>query len=101
MRKWLVRGGIALALLILILGVVGWYVARRFEPYIREQAIAYLEGKFGTGVELRSLKVSVRFLSPWKPKAARLLLTGDGLKLPVKGRENLPPVSNSLAAFGF
>jgi hypothetical protein len=98
MRKWLVRGGIALALLVLILGAAGWYVARRFEPYIREQAIAYLEGKFGTGVELRSLKVSVRFLSPWKPKAARLLLTGDGLKLPVKGRENFPPL---FAADGF
>jgi hypothetical protein len=95
MRKWLLRGAIALTLLLLILGAAGWYAARRFEPYIREQAIAYLEGRFGTGVELKSLKVSVRFLSPWKPKAARLVVSGDGLKLPVRGRVDLLPLIES------
>lgn len=92
MRKWLLRGAIALALLVLIAAIAGWRVAKRFEPYIREQAISYLEEKFGTGVELRSLKVSVRFLSPWEPKAARLLISGDGLKLPFRGRADLPPL---------
>lgn len=92
MRKWLLRGAIALALLILVAAVAGWRVAKRFEPFIREQAIAYLEDRFGTGVELRSLKVSVRFLSPWKPRAARLVIRGDGVKLPFRGRSDLPPL---------
>src|SRR5215208_1412254 len=92
MRKWLVRGAIALVVLVLILAFAGWRASKRFEPYIREQAIAYLERRFGTGVELRSLKVSVRFLSPWKPKAARLVISGDGLKLPFRGRDDLAPL---------
>lgn len=92
MRKWLVRCAIALALLVLILGIAGWQAARRFEPYIREQAVSYLEGRFGTGVELGSLKVSVRFLSAWRPKKARLVMSGAQLKLPARDRPDLPPL---------
>jgi hypothetical protein len=63
------------------LAVAGWMVARRFEPFVREQAIAYLQDRFGSNVELRSLHVSVAFLSPWHPRKARLRVWGDGLKI--------------------
>src|SRR4051794_461657 len=82
MRKWLIRGSIALAVIVAALAFAGWRAAKRFEPYIREQAISYLQSRFGTGVELAGLHVSVRFLSPWKPKAARLVISGEGLRLP-------------------
>src|SRR4051794_18285906 len=91
MRKWVVRGAIALGLVVLLTGIAGWVVSRRFQPYVREQAIQYLEGRFGTGVELGSLHVSVRFLS-WHPRAARLRVSGEGLKLPSPGRPDLPPL---------
>jgi hypothetical protein len=92
MRKWLLRGAIALVILIAILAGAGWYAAQRFEPYIREQAVSYLENRFGTGVELGSLHVSVRYLSPWKWRSSRLVLSGESLKLPNKGRAGLPPL---------
>jgi hypothetical protein len=92
MRKWLVRGGIALAVILILLGAAGWYAARHFEPYIREQAVSYLEGRFGPGVELKDLHVSVRFWSPWKPMTARLVLSGESLRLPMPHRPDLPPL---------
>src|SRR5215469_3250586 len=83
MRKWLIGGGIALALLLAALGTAGWIASRRFEPYIREQALAYLQSRFGDGVELGALHVQVAFLSPWHPRAAHVRISGEGLKLPL------------------
>ena len=34
MRKWILRGAAALAVLLLGLGVAGWYLARRVEPFV-------------------------------------------------------------------
>jgi hypothetical protein len=83
MRKWLIGGGIALAVLLAAVGVAGWMASRRFEPYIREQALAYLESRFGKGVDLGALHVQVAFLSPWHPRAARLRVSGESLKVPL------------------
>src|SRR5215475_2126712 len=82
MKKWLIGGGILLAILLAALGTAGWIAAHRFEPYIRAQALEYLRSRFGDGVALRSLHVQVAFLSPWHPRAARLRISGDGLKVP-------------------
>jgi hypothetical protein len=82
MRKWLIGGGIAFAVLLAALGTAGWMTARRFEPYVREQALAYLESRFGPGVELANVHVRVAFLSPWRWRASRLRISGDGLKVP-------------------
>jgi hypothetical protein len=83
MRKWLIGGGIAVAVVLAAVGTAGWMAARRFEPYIRAQAIQYLESRFGDGVQLGALHVRVAFLSPWHPRAARLRISGEGLKLPL------------------
>jgi hypothetical protein len=82
MKKWLIGASCVLALVLAGLAVAGWMAARRFEPFVRRQAIAYLQDRFGSAVELRSLHVSVAFLSPWRPKTARLQVWGDGLKIP-------------------
>jgi hypothetical protein len=92
MRKWAVRGAIALALVVLVLATAGWIAARRFQPYVREQSVQYLESRFGTGVELGSLHVAVSFLSPWHPRTAKLRVSGDHLKLPYRDRPDLPPL---------
>src|SRR5437764_10115962 len=91
MRKWILRSALALGLVVLAAGIAGWRASKRFEPYVREQTVSYLESRFGTGVELGSLHVSVRFLS-WHPRAARLHVSGTGLKLPNRGRPDLPPL---------
>lgn len=81
MRKWLVAALCAVALLLGGLAAAGWVVGRRFEPFVQQQAIMYLQGRFGTGVEVRDLHVSVAFLSPWHPRTARLRVWGEGLKI--------------------
>jgi len=50
MRKWIVRGAIALGLVVLAAGIAGWRASKRFEPFVREQVVSYLENRFGTGV---------------------------------------------------
>jgi len=91
-RKWILRGAAALAVLLLGLGVAGWYLARRVEPFVREQAIRYLETRFGTGVELGSLRVSVSLVSPLQLRAAVLRVNGERLVLPFRGNPDLPPL---------
>src|SRR5215471_1177816 len=72
-------------------------LAKRFEPYIREQAVLYLRRRFDSEVELAALRVRMPQTS-----TIRLLLTrgrgavarveGDGLLLRHKGRRDVPPM---------
>src|SRR5262249_46586632 len=72
-------------------------LAKRFEPYIREQAILYLQRRFDSEVELATLRVRMPQTSP-----IRLVLThgrgaiarveGHGLLLRHKGRKDVPPM---------
>ena len=83
-----VAGGLFLAAFIL---------ARRAEPYIREQAIQYLRERFDSDVELARLQVHIPPASP-----LRLLFTGgrgtlarvEGTDLVLRqhGRSDVPPL---------
>jgi hypothetical protein len=96
-RNWLIGIGLALAA-----GLTGIYVAasilaRRFEPYIREQAIAYLRQRFDSEVELASLKVRMPATSPLrllttKGRGSVAHIEGSGLVLRHKGRRDVPPM---------
>src|SRR5215831_3486582 len=70
--------------------------SRRFEPYLREQAVEYLRRRFASEVELRALHVRLPRTSP-----VHLLMTrgghltrvdGEGLTVRLRGRPELPPV---------
>src|SRR5687767_1911043 len=70
--------------------------SKRFEPFIREQAVAYLRNRFGTEVELDSLRVRAPKLS-WnllrtRGRGTRVRVEGDGLKLPFTKSSSLPPL---------
>src|SRR5436309_12506360 len=104
-KKWII--GIGLGLLITggsLVGMAFWF-AKRFEPYIREQAIEYLRKRFDSEVELASLRVHLPKTSP-----VRLLLTkgrgvmaaveGEGLSLRQRGRRDTPPMF-AMKRFGF
>src|ERR1700730_5667571 len=82
MRKWILRVAVALAILMVVLGVAAWAVARHFQPFVREQAVRYLQDRFGTGVELGSFQVSLTVGSPWKLETAVVRVSGDRLRLP-------------------
>jgi hypothetical protein len=72
-------------------------LSRRFEPYVREQALDYLRKRFAADVELRTLHVRLPRMAP-----IRLLMTrgrgsimrvdGEGLNVRLQGRSDLPPV---------
>src|SRR5690242_8179871 len=90
--RWLVWTAACLALLVAILGTAAWFAARHFQPFVREQAVRYLEDKFGTGVELGTFHVAVTVGSPWKLEAAVLRVSGDRLVLPYPNQSGLPPL---------
>jgi hypothetical protein len=96
-RKWLIRIAVATMLGIVALFVTASILARRFEPYIREQTIEYLRKRFDSDVELTALRVHLPETS-----LLRLLLTkgrgvlahveGEGISLRYKGRRDVPPM---------
>jgi hypothetical protein len=86
-KKWL----IAVGSLVLVSGVAIFVTAsvakKRFEPYIRTQAIEYLRARFDSDVELASLSIYLPKMS-----SMRLLLThGRGAVASVEGEGSSYP----------
>jgi hypothetical protein len=96
-QKWLIGCSACAVAALLALFIAARTLARRFEPYIRAQAIEYLSKRFDSHVELASLRVHVPNFSP-----LRLLLThgrgalarveGEGISLRHKNRQDVPPM---------
>lgn len=79
------------------LSVAGYALANRFEPYVREQVISYLERRFDSQVELAALRVRVPRFSPLpalfrRGRGVLATVEGDGVLLRHKGRRDLPPM---------
>jgi hypothetical protein len=92
MRKWLVRSLSAFLAIFLALGLASWILARHFEPFVRDQAIRYLEDRFGTGVELPDFHVAISLGSPMAFRTATLTASGRGLVLPYREPTGCPPL---------
>lgn len=86
------------AVVVVIVLVVGAYrLSGEFEPYIREQAIQYLQKRFNSDVQLDSLTVSVPKLSPWKTlvnrgRGTEATVEGAGVSLKYRGNPDAPPM---------
>jgi hypothetical protein len=96
-RKWLIRIVVATTVGIVALFVTASILARRFEPYIREQAIEYLRKRFDSDVELGALRVHLPKTSPLrllltKGRGALAQVEGEGISLRHKGRRDVPPM---------
>jgi hypothetical protein len=96
-KKWLLGIGLSLVLGVVALFVTAAVLARRFEPYIREQAILYLSQRFDSEVEIATLRVRIPKTSPfrlvltrWRGVSARV--EGEGISLRHKGRRDVPPL---------
>jgi hypothetical protein len=104
-RRWLIAAGLMLGLIVISIAVLTSILKKRYEPYIRDQAIAYLRGRFDSEVELATLHIRMPGVS-----TLRLLLTGgrgsvaevdgDHLVLRYMGRRDLPPMF-AVRAFHF
>jgi hypothetical protein len=96
-KKWLVGIAATAAIVLLVLFIAGRAMAKRFDPYIREQAVNYLEEHFDSEVELGELHVSMPNLSPLKVifnrgKGAMARVEAANVLLRHKGRRDIAPM---------
>jgi len=96
---WLIAGIFGVLTAAIVVGVIvgGSILRKRFEPYIREQAVLYLEKRFDSKVELASLHVQIPPLSPvhvllTRGRGTLARVDGSGLVVRWKGRSDVPPV---------
>lgn len=109
MSRILKRGLIAAAILVAV-GVTAIFIAatvlaKRFDPYIRQQAIAYLSKRFESDVEIGSLTVTVPHVPLmhmfWtRGKGVIAKVTGENIILRHRGRRDVPPMF-SMGRFEF
>ena len=69
--------------------------AKRFEPYIRQQAIQYLSQRFNSDVKIAALHVSLPGASPLrllftKGRGSLAWIDGGGISMREKGRSDPP-----------
>jgi hypothetical protein len=96
-RKRLVAIGASALVVAVAVLIAGRMLARRFEPYIREQAVAYLRQRFDSQVEMAALRVRLPNVSPlWtlvtRGRGAIARVEGANLSLRHKNRQDLPPL---------
>jgi len=96
-KAWLIGLGLLSAATILAVAVIARVAASRFEPYIRQQAIAYLQKRFDSEVELSALHISLPKISPLRfilsaGRSGVARVEGANLVLRYKGRHDLPPL---------
>jgi hypothetical protein len=97
-KRWLVALGAFTGLgLVAGLTIAGYVLAHRFDPYIRQQTILYLQQRFDSEVELASLRVRLPRISPLRVlfnggRGAMAQVEGGGLSLRYKGRRDVPPM---------
>jgi len=92
--KWILAG--ALIGIPIVGGLALLYLAKqhaaKIEPYIRDQAEAYLRDRFRADVSIASLKIDIPALSPVKmyvTKGAGVLVSVTGQGVSVKKNENM------------
>ena len=93
-RRWLIATGLCLLFVVAALVVTARMLAARFQPYVREQAIEYLENRFDSDVELADLKVSLPNTSLFQLVMTRgrdvhARVEGEGIVLRHMGRGQL------------
>jgi hypothetical protein len=96
-KKWVIGIAAAALTVLVALSVVGYVLARRFEPYIRDQVVSYLHDRFDSDVELAALRVSMPRTSILETLFKRghgimARVEGDGVVLRHKGRRDVPPM---------
>jgi hypothetical protein len=104
-KKWLIGIGAVTATVLVALSVAGYVLASRLEPYIRTQAIAYLQSRFDSDVELAAVRVRMPEFSPLqllfkRGRGVRVGVEGDDVLLRHKGRHDVPPML-SMKKFSF
>lgn len=96
-KKWLIAGALVFVVVGGGLFLAAFILAKRAEPYIREQAIQYLRDRFDSDVELARLQVHIPSASPVRLLFSRgrgtlAEVEGADLVLRQHGRRDVPPL---------
>ncbi|QOY86468.1 translocation/assembly module TamB domain-containing protein [Paludibaculum fermentans] len=94
-KLWIVWSSAGVGFVLLGLTGLGVYFSRRFEPFLREQTIAYLEDRFDADVELAVLKVRMPLASPMeilarRGKGAMARISGERITFKLKSMPDRP-----------
>jgi hypothetical protein len=94
-RRWLYAIGGITAAVVISMAIAVSVLARRFEPFLRDQAVAYLSDRFHCDVELASLKVHLPKLSPLNillehGKGVSARVEGTGISMRYRDAPDLP-----------
>src|SRR5688572_20203350 len=96
-RKWWFWVLSLVVLVIVGLAIAAPIMARRFEPYVREETAKYLRERFDADVEIGSLDASLAFKSVTNVllaggKGALVRAKGEKITVRHKGRRDVPPL---------
>ena len=96
-KKWLLGIAAALGVFLIVLFIAARQMANQVEPYIREQAVQYLQKRFDSDVTIGALRVKIREVSPLQllrgdMHAATARVEGEDIVLRHKGRADIPPM---------
>src|SRR5689334_7454941 len=103
-KRWLIGIGSAVAFVIIALLIAAAILARRMEPYVRQQAIEYLQKRFNSDVSIAALHLHLPNTSP-----LRLMMTGgrgalgrvDGSGIILRPRGQQGPPLFAMKKFSF
>jgi hypothetical protein len=96
-RRWII--GISAAVVLTFVGLIiaASILSKRFEPFIREQALAYLRNRFDADVELAALRIRMPKASPLalllnRGRGSSARVEAEGISLRYPGVTDLPPL---------
>jgi hypothetical protein len=95
--RWILAAAVLAVTVLAALAISGSVLLKRVDPYIREQAVHYLEHRFDSDVQLESLHISMPTVSAIKFALSRgrgifASVEGRGVSLRLRGRTDLPPM---------
>jgi hypothetical protein len=104
-KRWLIGIGVGVVIGVAALAIAASILSKRFEPFIREQAIQYMQQRFDSDVELKSLRIRMPKMSPLKilfkrGRGASAGVEGEGVSLRFHGAQDRPPLF-TLQKFSF
>jgi hypothetical protein len=104
-KKWLIGIAVFAVLSITSVMIAGYRLRHRVQPYIRDQAVQYLQHRFDSEVEIGALRVSVPRISlaglTFRDLHGVLVrVEGENVVLRHKGRRDIPPLF-LMKAFAF
>src|SRR5687767_5423047 len=104
-KRWLLGTGLAVLFGAIALFVLASVFSKRFEPFIRDQAVAYMRERFDSDVELADLRIhmpktsTLRLLMS-RGRGASAHVEGAGISMRSRGARDLPPLF-SIKKFSF